>query len=335
MGALIRRAATVGTAVAVAVFSVASAAAPGVSTAPQRPFVIGGHSWDSQQAFVESGARCATREVSPEEAMRIEQRLGPVMREIARYRAGGASKKPDGTPGNGGNGGNHGGGPGGGATTVDIAVWFHVIHDGETGKLSSSDIRKQVDTLNASYGGAGWTFRLAGTTYSDNADWFSGIDQAAVEAEVKSALRQGGAGTLNIYSARPGGGLLGWATFPWWYEDSPTDDGVVILYSSIPGGAAEPYNEGDTAVHEVGHWLGLYHTFQGGCSTSGDQVSDTPAERSPAFGCPIGRDSCKGPRFPGEDPIFNFMDYTDDSCMFEFTIDQDIRMEAAWTAYRS
>jgi hypothetical protein len=216
------------------------------------------------------------------------------------------------------------------AGSITIPVAFHVIHDGSTGYLSSSIINDQMAVLNAAFASTPFAFNLVTTTYTDNATWFAMGTSA--EKQAKAALRVGGAETLNIYSANPGSGYLGWATFPWWYDSDPKGDGVVVLYSSLPGGGAVPYDEGDTATHEVGHWLGLYHTFQGGCR-DGDELADTPAEQSPAYGCPVGRDSCK--RKAGADPIYNFMDYTDDNCMDHFTGQQSTRMDASWLAYRA
>jgi len=244
--------------------------------------------------------------------------------------------------------GKPGGGGGGGTLppgSVTIPVYYHVIRDASgAGDVADSRITAQIAVLNEAYtgqtGGAAtdtpFRFQLVGTDRTNNAAWYTMTPGSTAERDAKAALRQGGANALNIYSANIGDGLLGWATFPNSYASKPSDDGVVILTGSEPGGNAAPYNEGDTATHEVGHWLGLYHTFQGGCSRTGDSVADTPAVKAPNFGCPApgSVDSCTGRRYPGADAIENFMDYTDDACMWEFSAGQAGRASTMWSTYR-
>lgn len=242
-----------------------------------------------------------------------------------------------------------GGPPGGGSTTSSggttsahpgtVNVYVHVITDGAgKGGPTQAMMDAQIAVLNAAFGvdattgkGVDARFEVISIDFSANDAWYVAQPSTTAERDMKNALRKGSADDLNVYYNNMGGGLLGWATFPSSYANSPKLDGVVILTQSLPGGAAGPYNLGDTATHEIGHWFGLYHTFQGGCSKSGDSVGDTPAERSAAYGCPVGRDTCSG---AGTDPISNFMDYTDDSCMDSFTQGQIDRIWKSWATYR-
>ena len=226
-------------------------------------------------------------------------------------------------------------------TGATIRVAFHVIRKDTTlagGNIPQSQIDAQMRVLNGSFAGStggattGFRFQLASVDRTTNRQWFRLTPGSRSEVEMKEELHEGGSSTLNIYTGLLGQRLLGWATFPWNYRSDPTYDGVVLLYSSLPGGSASPYNQGDTGTHEVGHWMGLYHTFQGGCTAPGDSVGDTQFEASPASGCPKGRDTCSQ---AGLDPITNFMDYSIDSCMFAFTGGQATRMKQSWTAYRA
>ncbi|MBM3726690.1 MAG: zinc metalloprotease [Acidobacteria bacterium] len=271
------------------------------------PFILNDFVWENKQAFIDRG-RCVTQQVNADDELE-PPRLSLRVRGFA-------------VPG-----------------SLQIPVWFHVIRNSAgQGNVTTQQIQNQLAVLNASFGGTTggantpFRFYLAGTTTTTNNAWFTMAPGSQAESQAKNALRRGGANTLNIYTASPGGGLLGWATFPSSYSSRPQADGVVVLFSSLPGGTAAPYNLGDTATHEVGHWMGLFHTFQGGCSNTNDRVYDTPAEKSPAFGCPVGRNTCNNS--PGLDPITNFMDYTDDICMNNFTQGQSDRMTQQVATYR-
>lgn len=226
------------------------------------------------------------------------------------------------------------------AATIRIPVHWHVLRSGTTvakGNLPWQKINAQIAVLNKAYSGrtggarTPFTFYKASVDRTTNAKWFNLEWGSEAESTMKRTLRKGSAGALNIYSVNPDDGLLGWATFPDSYARASNQDGVVVHFQSLPGGALKLYNAGDTSTHEVGHWLGLLHTFQGGC-TGGDHVADTPAEASPAYQCQTGRNTCPA---PGLDPVQNFMDYSPDACMNKFTKGQSNRMSQQWRAFRS
>ena len=224
------------------------------------------------------------------------------------------------------------------AETVTVPVAVHVVSSG-LGVADGNVPDAQIDVLNAAFGPRGFRFVLASVDRTVEPAWASGLrDNSAGDRAMRRALALDPARFLNVYTIDAAGDLLGWATLPHGRSESDRLDGVVLDRETLPGGAFAPFNEGDTGTHEVGHWLGLYHTFNesapagDACGGAGDEVDDTPVEARPAQGCPTGRDTC--PALAGVDPITNFMDYSDDACMVEFTPGQADRMAALASSFR-
>jgi len=213
--------------------------------------------------------------------------------------------------------------------TGTIVVAFHVLHDGSAGLLSQAQIDAQIQELNANFAPRGYLFTLGQVDFTNNPAWFD-LRSYANEIAIKSTLALYPAQTLNIYSCMPYG-YLGFSYYPSTFPETSFEHCVFIDYRSLPGGSIAPYDLGRTATHEVGHYLGLLHTFEGGCGGAGDLVADTPDEQTPTFGCPFGKDTCPS---VGLDPIQNYMDYSDDACYSEFTAGQGALMCQMVSTYR-
>jgi Pregnancy-associated plasma protein-A len=219
------------------------------------------------------------------------------------------------------------------AGTIPVYVHVMAAKDG-TGNVTRARVDRQIDVLNAAFSGAespgvaadtGFRFVLADLErHVDNA-WHQDRQSSTYRAKT----RRGGVGALNVWLVDSSD--LGIATFPWEYAANPKIDGVRVHHDSLPGRGITNYDLGKTLVHEAGHWLGLYHTFQGGCTDLNDEVVDTVPQSAPTKGCPVGQDTCA---LPGADPVHNYMDYSYDACYSEFTPGQAQRMQQMSLAYR-
>jgi hypothetical protein len=240
-----------------------------------------------------------------------------------------------------------------------VKVQIHIIHGKKKAdrRLHRHGARKKVfRILRTAYNGGesaesepmGIDFRLKRITVTTNDRWYHARMNSSADRQMKRRLHRGTAQTLNIYINKPrppagfNGLLLGYSRFPWQYRRHKTLDGVTINVQSLPiRGSRTGFNLGDTAVHETGHWLGLFHTFQGFCDSYNDGVADTPAESDYAASCTDTSNICDpnqllpAPDGPGYfNPALNFMEYTPDACMRMFTAGQHTRVAGLFAKFR-
>jgi PKD repeat protein len=239
-----------------------------------------------------------------------------------------------------------------------IPVVVHVIHNGGVENISDAQIQSQIDVLNEDYR------KIAGT----NGDG-SGVDtevefclakltpdgkctngivriQSTLtnhltyqRTQLKNLSYWDNTRYLNMYVVKTingNSGIAGYSSFP---GGPPDEDGIVVLYNYFgKTGTVAAASNGRTCSHELGHWFGLYHTFNGGCGTDtcadGDFVCDTPPAANPNFGCPT-INSCSNDFPDVNDQIQNYLDYSDDACKSMFTAGQKTRMTATLNTLRT
>lgn len=242
------------------------------------------------------------------------------------------------------------------STAVNIPVVVHIVYSDSAGDISDAQVLSQIARLNTDYNKqnadtanipAVWQSAAANVGISfclavrdPNGLPTTGIIRKRTSTtswSTNDAVKysaQGGddawpsSSYLNIWVCNLGGGLLGYSQFP---GGPAATDGCVILntgFGDQVGTVAAPYNLGRTVTHEVGHWLNLYHPFQGGCN-GGDSCADTPPTAAATYGCstfPLLGTGCSTTS-PGI-MFMDYMDYSDDACLYMFTNDQNARIQA-------
>lgn len=228
---------------------------------------------------------------------------------------------------------------------IQIPVVVNVLYNTTAQNVSLAQIQTQIDVLNKDYSGTNSDITNVPSNFTAVKAGDVGVrfvlDQVIRLSTKKTSWRtddamkkssRGGINPtspdtkLNFWVCNMSGGILGYAQFP---GGSSATDGVVI-HTPAFGVTTNyaPYNEGRTATHEVGHWLNLRHIW-GDAQCGNDFVGDTPLHTGANYGCPLKdtRSSCTGT------PIMmtmNYMDYTDDPCMYMFSAGQKTRMNATF-----
>lgn len=218
-----------------------------------------------------------------------------------------------------------------------LILQINFVHISKSGgaRVTQDARERQLSELNSAYNlfNIFFTSNPENIIEIENSEWYNVFPKTPAERAMKSAHSKDPNKFVNVYTCGLEYGLLGWSSFPWEKDADPIIDGLVIAESTLPGGTNPKYNLGRTMVHEMGHYLGLFHTFYGGCDGIGDQVEDTIAHSQPNYNNPAPGHyySC----IAGEmDPISNFMNYTDDVCMNMFTSGQGKRMLEQCLIYR-
>ncbi|KAL7949974.1 hypothetical protein V8C42DRAFT_309119 [Trichoderma barbatum] len=217
-----------------------------------------------------------------------------------------------------------------------VPVYFNVLFDKATGEGGYPDsvIYQQIDVLNQHLDPIDLQFHLhSAQRIPVEGNYLHSWENPAVKQDLATQFGVLDPQVLNIFTlgSTPRNESYK-SSFPQNYESDPRGDVILIDFGHLPGGQYREYNTGKVLVKAVGHWLGLYSTYEGGCSGNGDYVDDTPAEASPAQGCPRGRDTCPG---AGMDPIDNLMDSTTDACRVRFTNGQYSRIRQQLYTYRN
>ncbi len=255
-----------------------------------------------------------------------------------------ASKKPDGVgngPGGGGGGTDPDPGTGDNLGVITIPVYVHVVYSNSTQNISSTQVSSQITVLNND-------FRKTNSDVSQTPSLFSGL---TADSEINFTLAetfrhansQSSWGTndavkaayppvtpqthLNIWVCNIGGNILGYAQFP---GGPSSTDGIVVSpqYFGTTGYVAAPFDKGRTVTHEVGHYLNLRHIWGDGRCRQDDFVADTPSSDGPNYGCPnYPTVNCQS-----ADMTMNYMDYTNDACMYMFSLGQKERMRTIFAS---